>query len=291
MTIAVTGASGQLGASAVNFLLERVKPADIVAISRDPSKLEAFAKKGVQVRAGDFAKPETLATAFAGADKLLIIPTSDMEPGKRSQQHLAAVKAAAAAGVKHVTYISMAGVYPHAADIISSHFATEQALIASGMKWTLIRMNLFAENFLHSAAQVVASGVYATTSGAPVAYVTRDDIARLAAAVLATPGHDYMTYHATGLLAVTAADIADSLSPMVGKPIKAVEITDEQFRQGAAAAGLPGVYIDALTALGEATRRGVFDLVSGDIGRVTGRDAESMFEFLARNKALLAKAA
>jgi NAD(P)H dehydrogenase (quinone) len=291
VTVAITGASGQLGTSTVKFLLERMNPADVVAISRDPSKLDAFARKGAQVRAGDFAKPESLAEAFKGVEKLLIIPTSDLQPGVRGPQHLAAIKAAAAAGVSHAVYISMAGVHPHSPDIIESHFTTEQALIASGMKWTLIRMNLFAENFLHSAAQVIASGVYATTSGAPVAYVARDDIARLAAAVLATPGHDYMTYHPTGPLAVTATDIADSLSPMVGKPIKAVEITDEQFRQGAAAAGLPGVYIDALVALGEATRKGVFDLVSGDIGRVTGRDAESMFEFLARNKALLAKAA
>ena len=286
MTIAITGASGQLGTSTVKFLLERVKPADVVAISRDPSKLDSFAKKGVHVRAGDFAKPETLVEAFKGVEKLLIIPTSDLQPGVRGPQHLAAIKAAAAAGVSHAVYISMAGVHPHSSDIIESHFATEQALIASGMKWTLIRMNLFAKNFLHSAAQVIASGIYATTSGAPVAYVARDDIARLA-----TPGHDYMTYHATGPLAVTAADIADSLSPMVGKPIKAVEITDEQFRQGATAAGLPGVYIDALVALGEAARKGAFDLVSGDIGRVTGRDAGSMFEFLARNKSLLAKAA
>lgn len=291
MTIAITGASGQLGTSTVNFLLERVKPGEIVAISRDPSKLAAVAKKGVQVRAGDFAKPETLAAAFAGIDKLLIIPTSDMEPGKRSQQHLAAVKAAAAAGVKHAVYISMVGVYPHSHDIVSSHFATEQALIASGMPWTFIRMNLFAENFLRSAAQVIASGVYATASSVPVAYVVRDDIARLAAAVLATAGHEYMTYHATGPVAATPAEIAETLTRVVGKPIKAVEITDEQFRKGAAAAGMPGIYIDALAALGEATRKGVFDLVSGDIGLIAGKKAESFLDFLARNKAALTAAA
>jgi NAD(P)H dehydrogenase (quinone) len=290
VTIGVTGASGQLGTSTVNFLLERVKPDQVVAISRDASKLGALAKKGVQVRAGDFAKPESLPAAFRGLEKLLIVPTSDLQ-GQRRQQHLAAIQAAADAGVKHAIYISMVGVYPHSPDIISSHFATEQALIASGMQWTIIRMNLFAENFLHSAGQVVASGVHATTSSQPVGYVVRDDLARLAAAVLATTGHEHMTYHATGPLAVTPAEIADTLTRVVGKPIKAVEITDAQFRQGATSAGLPDFYVDALAALGEATRRGVFDLVSGDIELIAGKQPESMLDFLARNKAAFASAA
>jgi NAD(P)H dehydrogenase (quinone) len=290
VTIGVTGASGQLGTSTVNFLLERVGPDEVVAISRDPSKIGALMKKGVQVRAGDFARPESLPAAFRGVEKLLIIPTSDLQ-GRRKQQHLAAIKAAVEAGVKHAVYISIVGVYPHSPDIISSHFATEQALIASGMQWTTIRMNLFAENFLHSARQVITSGIYATTSSVPVAYVVRDDIAQLAAAVLATAGHEYMTYHATGPLAVTPAEIADTLTRIVGKPIKAVEIPDQQFRQDAIAAGLPNFYVDALVALGEATRRGVFDLVSGDIERIAGRKPESMLEFLARNTAAFASAA
>src|SRR3954471_9914413 len=103
MTIGITGAGGQLGGSVLNELLGRgAKPGKIVAITRTPEKLAAFAAKGLAVRAGDFDAPAGLPAAFAGIDTLLIIPTSDLRPGIRTPQHRAAVNAAKAAGVKHV---------------------------------------------------------------------------------------------------------------------------------------------------------------------------------------------
>jgi NAD(P)H dehydrogenase (quinone) len=139
--LGVTGAGGHLGAGAVNHLLQRVPSLDVVAITRDPAKLADLAGRGVEIRPGDFKQASGLARAFEGVERLLIIPTSDLQPGARVHQHLSAVDAAIAAGVRHIVYISTIGAKPGREDgIFESHFATEQALIGSGAAWTLLRM-------------------------------------------------------------------------------------------------------------------------------------------------------
>src|SRR5688572_9967622 len=113
MTIGITGAGGQLGGSVLNELLSRgAKPTEIVAITRSPEKLSAFAAKGIAARAGDFDAPAGLAAAFKSIDTLLIIPTPELRPGLRTPQHKAAVAAAKAADVRHVVYVSTVAARP-----------------------------------------------------------------------------------------------------------------------------------------------------------------------------------
>src|SRR5436190_8513588 len=106
-TLLVTGASGQLGRRVVELLLEK-GASSIIATTRTPEKLADFAARGVVVRPADFDDPDSLARAFAGAERLLMISAQifDLE-GTRLRQHLNAVRAAGAAGVKHAIYTSL----------------------------------------------------------------------------------------------------------------------------------------------------------------------------------------
>jgi NAD(P)H dehydrogenase (quinone) len=107
MNIGVSVASGHLGSATVRELKARLGgQANIVAISRTPEKIAAL---GVEARAGDFDRPETLTEAFRGLDKLVVIPTSDMRPAARSKQACAAIEKGAAAGIRHITYVSGVG--------------------------------------------------------------------------------------------------------------------------------------------------------------------------------------
>src|SRR5215217_8215650 len=108
-TLLVTGASGQLGRLVLDALLASgVAPASIIATSRDPSKLATYAEKGIQTRRADFDDPGSLAAAFAGADRILVVSTDALDvPGKRLTQHTAAINAAKAAGAGHILYTSM----------------------------------------------------------------------------------------------------------------------------------------------------------------------------------------
>jgi NAD(P)H dehydrogenase (quinone) len=283
MTIGITGAGGHLGMALVQHTLNRVQGSKIVAITRNPARLDGFSQQVVQVRAGDFNDHSSLAAAFAGIDRLMIIPTGDLLPGVRTKQHSGAIQAAVAAGVRHITYISTVSPRPDRNNVLlDSHFATEQALIASGAAWTILRMNVYMDTLLDAAKRAIASGSYAAVPGAPAAYVVRDDIAAAAAGILATPGHDGITYHATGPVSISQAEIAGAIAKACGKPVPFTAITEAEQRAVLAAAGLPAFLVDTFAGFQAALRAGAFDLVTGDIERLSGKRAQSAADFFAR---------
>jgi NAD(P)H dehydrogenase (quinone) len=280
MTCGITGASGHLGSGILRYCLDRVPAGELVAVTRQPAKMAAVAARGVEVREGDFDKPG-LEQAFRGIDRLLIIPGSDLMPDVRPRQHRAAVAAAVAAGVRHIVYVSSVGARPGPPDgILETHWATEQAVIQSGVPWTLIRMNIYADFLANHVKSALSTGVYAAPAGAPYAYVVRDDLAAAAAAVLTTSGHEGVTYHATGPVSVTHAEVAAAVSRAAGKPVQFSPLTLEQWQAGLVTARLPPALVDVLTRSQRAGSAGAFDLVTGDIGRLTGRRSQSALEFV-----------
>lgn len=284
MAIAITGASGQLGSGVLRYAATRISPSEIVAITRHPERVEAIARDGVRVRRGDFADPSTLPSAFDGVERLLIIPLPDLMPGVRPPLHTHAIDAAVSAGVRHIVYISTVGARSGSRDgILETHFATEQALIASGVSWTFLRMGPYTDFLLNGATAALESGTYAAVDGAPSASVVRDDIAAAAAGILATGGHEGVTFHATGPASLNHAQIAETLSRVAGRPIRYSPLTIEQFQAGLQSAGLPPPVIDVLSRFQEAARDGVFDLVTHDVERLSGSPAEPIEGFLARS--------
>jgi NAD(P)H dehydrogenase (quinone) len=278
MKLGITGAGGQMGKALVRHARARTEAGNLVAITRDPAKVDA----DVETRAGDFNNPATLEAAFHGLDRLVIIPTGDLAPGVRTKQHAGAIDAAVKAGVKHVTYISTVSPRPGDNVLFESHFATEQKLIGSGLAWTILRMSVYADALVDSAKRSIAAGAYAAVPGAPAAYVTRDDIAATAAGILTSDEHAGITYHATGPKSVTHAEIAEMLTKITGKPVPLTPITAEQQKAGLAAAGLPPFLVDGIAGFYAAARAGAFDLVTGDVARLTGKPAESLEAFLTR---------
>jgi NAD(P)H dehydrogenase (quinone) len=274
MIVGITGAGGHLGGALIRHTLNRTAASNIVAITRNPDKLEAFSKQGVQVRAGDFNHPAGLQAALAGVERLVIIPTTDLTPGVRIRQHTDAIQAAKAAGVPHVIYISTVSPRPDSENILlDSHFATEQALIGSGLKWTLLRMSVYMDTLVDAAKKAVASGTYVAIPGAPAAYVTRDNLAAAASGILCSAGHAGITYHATGPVSVTQQEIADTIAKIAGKPITFSATTPEQQRAGLEAAKLPPFVVNSVVGFYAALRAGAFDLVTGDVGRLAGKTA------------------
>jgi NAD(P)H dehydrogenase (quinone) len=289
MTIGITGAGGQLGGSVLNELLARgAKPGEIVAITRTPKKLSAFAAKGLTLRAGDFDAPAGLAAAFKGIDTLLIIPTSDLRPGIRTPQHKAAVAAAKAAGAKHVVYVSTVAARP-GQDLMQSHLDTEQAVYASGLQWTIVRMGMYFENlFMGDLQHALASGHFGATGTAPVANLARDDVAASLAGVLLGKGHEGSVYHVTGGASLTPAQIAATIGQVFGKKVEAAIITDEQYAGGLKAAGLPDFVVEAILGIAQTAAKGMLDVVTGDVERLAGRKPVSLAEFLAARKQAVA---
>lgn len=289
--ILLTGAAGHMGKFALDTLLAsgKVAPGDIVATTRDPKKLADYAVKGVEVRAADFDKPETLDTAFAGIDRLAIISTDAVDgTDKRLKQHLAAVAAAEKAGVKHIIYTSMpkpeTSVIPFAPD----HLGTEQAIKATGIAHTILRVSWYQENLLQSLPQALGSGQWFTSAeDGKIAYIARDDAARTVAAVLLADNNDSATYTLTGPELNTSAEIAALASEVTGKPIAIVPVTDEQLGEGLKQAGLPAPVIGLVVAIDTNTRQGGLDIQTDAVEKLTGTKPQPVRKFLEDHKAAL----
>jgi NAD(P)H dehydrogenase (quinone) len=268
----------------VRHLLERTSASDIIAITRRPEKLEAFASQGLTVRAGDFNDRAVLEKAFSGVDRLLIIPGSDLTPDVRPAQHRTAINAAKTAGVGHIIYISSIGCRPGPPDgILETHFSTEQALITSGAPWTLLRMSIYAEALLNGAKQALSTHSYSALAGAPAAYIVRDDLAAAAAGLITTKGHEGITYHASGPGSMGPSQIAEIVGRLARTTVQFSPITAAQLESNLGGVGLPPLVVNAISRFQQALQAGAFDLVTGDVERLSGRRPESLESFLSRS--------
>jgi NAD(P)H dehydrogenase (quinone) len=181
MGIVITGASGQLGRLTAELVLARVPPSEVTLTTRRPEALSDFVGRGAKVRQADFDRPETLAGAFAGGERLLLISADVV--GRRVAQHRAAIEAAREAGVRHVAYTSYLNpVEENPAVITPDHRDTEEALRESGLAWTALRNAFYAEYQIPAGAQAIATGRLVHNNGeGKTAYVSREDCAAAAA--------------------------------------------------------------------------------------------------------------
>jgi NAD(P)H dehydrogenase (quinone) len=289
----VTGASGKLGRGVIEHLIadRNVSAKDIIAVTRDPAKLVELAAQGVEVRRGDLDDAGSLASAFAGADRVLVIST-DTAPGsgERIKQHSAAVAAAKAAGASRVLYTSLPKPDVSVISFAFEHLGSEKAVIESGLAYTVFRNGWYSENLFISLPQALKSGQWFTSAGeGRLAYGARDDLAAAIAGGLASDDKENRIYTLTGPQLFATAEIADLVSKTLGKPLTVVQITDEQLAAGLRQHGLPEPVVDMIVSIDANTRGGFLDLVTGDVEKLSGRKSQTLKSFLESNReALLA---
>jgi NAD(P)H dehydrogenase (quinone) len=276
----VTGASGQLGRRTSELALEACGGENLVLVTRNPAALEDLASRGAHVRFGDFDEPASLADAFKGGTRMLLISASDLE--RRIEQHRAAIRAAAAAGVAHVVYTSgLAPEPPNPAVVAPSHHATEQALLEAGMGWTVLRNSLYAEYQVTEAAAAIAAGRLAHNRGSGrVAYVSRDDCAAVAATVLTSRGHEGCVYDVTGPQAFDAAELAALYGEVGGHSVEMVALDDESFVAGLVGEAREDDHLrygaELVASFGRSIRDGYMASCTGTVSLLTGRDPQTL---------------
>jgi NAD(P)H dehydrogenase (quinone) len=287
----VTGASGKLGRGVIEHLIadRNVSAKDIIAVTRYPAKLGELAAQGVEVRRGDLSDAGSLASAFACADRVLVIST-DTAPGsgERIKQHSAAVAAAKAAGASRVLYTSLPKPDISVISFAFEHLGSEKAVIESGLAYTIFRNGWYSENLFMSLPQALKSGQWFTSAGeGRLAYGARDDFAAAIAGGLASDDPENRIYTLTGPQLFATAEIAELVSKILGKPITVVQITDEQLAEGLRQHGLPEPVVDMIVSIDANTRGGFLDLVTGDVEKLSGRKSQTLKSFLENNQAAL----
>jgi NAD(P)H dehydrogenase (quinone) len=288
MKIVVTGASGQLGRMVAIQLLDRVPADEVILVTRRPHALADLAERGAEVRHGDFDDPQSLAHAFAGAERMLLISTNSI--GQRLPQHSAAIEAAAAAGVAHVVYTSLSNPLPGhpTGDVAGEHRATEDLLLASGMASTILRYGAFADLQVPLGAMAVSYGKLVTNAGeGRIAPIARHDCAAAAVAVLTTDGHEGKIYDVTGPEALSQSEIAALVSEVSGQPVQVVPIGDRKLAWTLGRLGAPKAVARAVVNLGVATRENYFDVVDPAFESLTGRRPDSLRDVLITHRAEL----
>jgi NAD(P)H dehydrogenase (quinone) len=284
-TLLVTGASGHLGRRVLELLLEQKVGAKIIAVTRTPEKLSAFAAKGIEVRKGSFDDEAGLKTAFAGATRALLISTDAIDK-PRAEQHARGITALQAAGVKHVVYTSVLDPKNSVMGVGPDHAGTEKALENSRMSFTSLRNSLYADLLLQALAAAVKSGQWVTARGAAkAALVSREDCARAAAAALAGTSTEREYIDITGPEAIDSDAIAAIASELSGKKIVHVSVPVEALVDGLVAhAKLPRPLAQFLATFDQAIAKGELSRPADGLKRLTGRSGQTIREFLTANR-------
>jgi uncharacterized protein YbjT (DUF2867 family) len=273
--IAVTGATGGIGGRVAEQLAAAGEELRLVV--RDPSRAPSL--PGATVAQAEYRDGAAMRAAFAGADTVFLVSAS--ESRDRAREHFSAVDAAVDAGAQQVVYLSFCGaatpdsVFTFGRD----HYATEQRIIAANVPHTFLRSCLYAD---YVPVFSLPEGVIRGPAGeGRVAWVTRDDIAGVAAAVLREPGaHAGAAYEMTGPEALTLDETAAVLSGFAGREIAYERETLEQARESRRPSGAPDWEIEGWVTSYAAIAEGEFARVTSDVAAVAGHEPRSLADFL-----------
>jgi NAD(P)H dehydrogenase (quinone) len=281
MSIVVTGATGHLGRLVVENLLERGVPAaHIVAAGRSIDKIKDLADRGVQVRAIDFDDPATLREAFQGAEKVLLV--SGSEVGRRVPQHRNAIDAASDASVGLLIYTSIANADTTTMRLAGEHQATEGALRASALPFTLLRCGWYLENYTAQIPTALRHGAVLGSAGdGRVSGAARADFAAAAAAVLAGDGHEGKVYELGGDDAFTLGELAEEISARSGQQVGYRDLPVDEYIRVLVDAGLPAPAAEVFADSDRGIARGDLFVDSGDLSRLIGRPTTPLSDAVA----------
>lgn len=281
MKMLVTGATGKLGTKVVETLLKSV-PASHLAVSvRNPEKAEGLRARGVDVRQGDFDRPETLDATFAGIDRLLII-SADGDNETRIHQHTNAVAAAARAKVGFIAYTSVANASESKLFLAPPHQAAEKAILKTGIPYSFLRNNWYLENEIASIQGVLAGAPWVTSAGSgKVGWALQQEYAEAAAAVLAGTGHKNTTYELSGKL-LTQEELASALGSVLGKEVPVQQVDDATYADIMKSVGVPDFVIPILVGIQQGIQEGTLEIESNDFEKLLGRPLTPINEALSQ---------
>jgi uncharacterized protein YbjT (DUF2867 family) len=281
--IVVTGATGQIGSEVVRLLAE--KGEKVRPLIRDPKKAMSLSHPNVMFVMGDLSDPKSLDEAFKGASKLFLLTNAD--PKQVEFQHNA-IAAAKRAGIQHVVKVSAVGASKDAPVSMGRwHAETEEELKQSGLKWTILQPHFFMQNLAAMAGSIKSQGaIYVPLKDGKVAMVDTRDIAKVAVEVLTSPGHEGQTYVITGGEAISFHDAARQIGEAIGKPVKYVDIPQEDARKGMLGMGMPEWLVNDMVTLYGAFAAG-YGAATTDVVQKVGKAQPRTFAQFAKDNAEL----
>jgi NAD(P)H dehydrogenase (quinone) len=279
VSIIVTGASGQLGRLVIDRLLATVPASEVTAVVRDPGKAGGLAARGVTLAVADYNSPESFDGLLRADDRVLLISGSEMHLD-RTAQHKAVLGAAVKAGVALFAYTSIIGT--QTGPVSDDHHATEEAIIASGVPYSLLRNNLYHEMVTMNIPAALEHGALVRAAGdGRLASASRADYAAAAVAVLTGDGHEDTVYELSGDTAWSFAEFAAEVSNQSGRHVPYRGVTGEEYAAMLSAAGLPDPLPHVMAGIDASIASGELAVTTGDLSRLAGRPATPVADAIA----------
>ena len=244
MKIGVTGATGQLGTIVIKELKKRVPTDEIVVLVRSPEKASNL---GVETRKFDYNNRDGLTESLKGIDRLLLISSNEI--GQRAKQHLNVIEAAWENGVKWIVYTSLLHADKSSLSLATEHHTTEQAIIDSGIDYTILRNGWYTENYANSIKGAVDGGAYiGSASNGRISSASRADYAEAAAVVITNESHKGKIYELAGDDSYTLHDLAAEVSKQSGKKIPYKNLTEGEYIDALKSFNVPGPLAEAIAS-------------------------------------------
>jgi NAD(P)H dehydrogenase (quinone) len=280
--ILVTGATGNIGRKTLLQLLKRRPAGDLIGLARDPAKAADLDAMGIGIREGDYLDPDGLLRAFDGVEKVMLVSATAFTD--RNTQHANVIRAAVAAGVRHLVFMPI--IQKAGSDFVLPQVTEEDnfartAIIASGLDYTFVSHPPFLESidFLLGGT-ALTTGLQIPPGDGKAGFASQDELAEAHSVVLTEDGHSNRAYAFNGDPAVSFNDIAQIFRNISGKPVPVRIGSEEVYIAHLVAAGLPEPA--AIFALGWV--RGItsdqWGDTTGDLEKLLGRKPTGAAEFL-----------
>ncbi|MGB5580527.1 MAG: SDR family oxidoreductase [Woeseia sp.] len=275
MTIAVTAASGHLGAAIIKATCELVGQDGVVGIVRSPAKAAGL---GVEIRAGDYQDKAQFEMALQGVETLLLVSGMDA-PEKRIPQHRNVIDAAVSNGVRKIVYTSVQGADSGTAfsPIVKSNRQTEKDVRDSGLEWVIGRNGIYIEPDVEYIETYKAEGEIANCAGdGKCGYTTRSELAYAYARMLTEPKHNSSIYNLHGE-PITQQQLAEYFNGAFGTGLVYCSMSVADYRKERIAE-LGDFFGSVIAGIYEGIRHGHFDN-PGDFEAAAGRPHQSWGDY------------
>ncbi|MGB7248319.1 MAG: SDR family oxidoreductase [Phormidesmis sp.] len=284
--VLIAGATGTNGRALTDRLATAGYPVRALVRNRQSGSAQSLAQDNVELFEGDINDPSALEAGFENVDRAFIALSIVPNTVELFQNFFDAAKPIDA----HVIKFSALGAGEGAESTIQQqHTVSDNALIASGLPYTILRPNSFYQNMLWSADTIRSEGkFYQPFGNAKQSLVDVRDLTEVAFKAFTETGHQGQIYELTGPESPSYHDIAQQLSDLLDKQVTYVSVPNEAALQGMLDSGMPEWTARAIAELYNVFATGAYSDTNDNVQKITGRPARTFADWASDSHAAFA---
>jgi uncharacterized protein YbjT (DUF2867 family) len=279
--ILVTGAESNTGQRVIRRLGKQGYNFSVLV--KDIKKATDIKSSRIKYVEGELKKQGSLKKALEGIEHAFLL-TSNTDNLVKLEKNF--IDAAKESGVKYLVKYSALGADPDSRSaLLRRHGKSEQYLKDSGLRYAIIRPNIFMQNFVNYFGSDIRDErkIFLPLNKAKCSYVDVRDTARLIAKVITQNGHKKKIMDVSGPESLSCGDLAELFSNALGKKVTYEDIKPKEFKKRMSAAGVPDREAEEYTELYKLLSDGICEEVTDWVYKVTEKQPRTFDEFLDDN--------